>query len=198
MRKKSHLALAYYLMTSEGMETLTTHKKAFYWGSILPDCVPSFITTRHCIDDTFLHVRRELMRLVCSYNPTKGITSSFCRRLGVILHYVADYFTFPHNSFYPGTITDHCRYEEELKQTLRSYIKQDGNKRYRLKDPIAYDVESICSYIREAHQMYTNSCHGIDNDCTYIVQVCHNVVDSILCIIETDTLLYSPKLELAK
>ena len=118
MRKKSHLALAYYLMTSEGMETLTTHKKAFYWGSILPDCVPSFITTRHCIDDTFLHVRKELMRLVCSYNPTKGITSSFCRRLGVILHYVADYFTFPHNSFYPGTITDHCRYEEELKQTL--------------------------------------------------------------------------------
>ena len=44
MRKKSHISLAHYLMNSEGMESIQHHKGAFYIGSILPDCVPSFLS----------------------------------------------------------------------------------------------------------------------------------------------------------
>ena len=43
MRKKSHISLAWYLMNNEGMESLKHHKGAFYIGSILPDCIPSFL-----------------------------------------------------------------------------------------------------------------------------------------------------------
>ena len=38
-----------------------------------------------------------------------------CAGLGVIIHYIADYFTFPHNDHYPGNVKDHCYYERDLK-----------------------------------------------------------------------------------
>ena len=53
MRKKSHISLAHYLMNSEGMESIQHHKGAFYIGSILPDCVPSFLVRKHTIEESF-------------------------------------------------------------------------------------------------------------------------------------------------
>ena len=51
MRKKSHISLAWYLMNNEGMESVKHHKGAFYIGSILPDCIPSFLVRKHTIED---------------------------------------------------------------------------------------------------------------------------------------------------
>ena len=198
MRKKSHLALANYLMNSNGMEILMNYKRSFYWGSILPDCVPSFITTRHCMEDTFLHLKKQRHQLLQHYDPIKGITSSFCRHLGVILHYVADYFTFPHNAFYNGNIKEHCQYEKVLKHRLRSYVGAVEHKRKRAENSSFYTVESICHFIQQEHANYTNSVHNVDNDCTFIVAVCHQIVDSVLHMAERATFMASHKLELAK
>jgi len=46
MRKKSHISLAWYLMNSEGMESIQRHRGLFYIGSVLPDCLPSFYSKK--------------------------------------------------------------------------------------------------------------------------------------------------------
>lgn len=180
MRKKSHLTLASYLMNSDGMGQLATHKKAFYIGNILPDCIPTFITKRHRIDETFSILKRELTLLIEHYDFTRGITSYFCRHLGIILHHVADYFTFPHNSFYKGTLREHCKYEELLKHRLRSYVKSEDAKRERNTVPRFYSVEEICNMVHTMHDNYRTSKHSLDNDCNYIITICHRIVDSLL------------------
>lgn len=180
MRKKSHLTLASYLMNSDGMGQLATHKKAFYIGNILPDCIPTFITMRHRIDETFSILKRELTLLIEHYDFTRGITSYFCRHLGIILHHVADYFTFPHNSFYKGTLREHCKYEELLKHRLRSYVKSEDAKRERNTVPRFYSVEEICNMVHTMHDNYRTSKHSLDNDCNYIITICHRIVDSLL------------------
>ena len=50
MRKKSHISLAKYIVGSLEEQDLVKHKKAFYLGSILPDCKPSFLTVKHEIE----------------------------------------------------------------------------------------------------------------------------------------------------
>lgn len=180
MRKKSHLALASYLMNSEGMGQLATHKKAFYIGNILPDCIPSFITKRHTIEETFSILKRELTLLIEHYDFTKGITSYFCRHLGIILHHVADYFTFPHNSFYQGTLREHCKYEELLKHRLRSYVKSEDAQKKRDQVSHICSVEDICNMVRDMHEHYRTSKHSLDNDCNFIITICHKIVDSLL------------------
>jgi len=184
MRKKSHISLAIYLMKSMDTEALTNHKKAFCFGSILPDCVPSFITRKHCIEDTFEILKNEIIKITDDYEMDKGITGYYCRHLGVITHYVADYFTFPHNNIFEGNLREHCSYENDLKFAFRAYVKSDDAKRVREKNGTFHTVDEICKVIIEMHDEYLNAIKVIKIDCMYIVELCHKVVDAILQIFE--------------
>ena len=184
MRKKSHLSLASFLMKSEGMEVLATHKAAFYWGNILPDCIPSFITRRHTIEETFHFMKKELSLLIEDYNYAQGITGYFCRHLGIVLHYVADYFTYPHNNFYPGNIKDHCYYEKHMKFYMRAYVKTREAQRCRNLDFPLKSVDDVCRFVREAHAKYAKEQHSVSGDCNIIVSICHQIVDFILNLAE--------------
>lgn len=183
MRKKSHISLAKYLVNSKGMEELLVHKKAFYIGSIWPDCTISFIYRRHSKEETFSIMREELEKLVKSYQK-KGINGKFCRHLGIVTHYIADYFTYPHNDFYPGSIKDHCNYEKELKFYLREYVKTEEAQRERLENLNVESLEEICELIEKKHREYADDLKMIKQDCAYIVAINHMVVDMFLCYLE--------------
>ena len=129
MRKKSHISLAWYLMNSEGMESIQRHRGLFYIGSVLPDCLPSFIVRKHTMEDSFGVVEKELRKMVSHYNPREGLNRRFFIHLGVITHYISDYFTFPHNQNFPGNLKDHCIYEEELKTCNSFLCKESGGSK---------------------------------------------------------------------
>ncbi len=183
MRKKSHISVAWYLMNSEGMESIHHHKKSFYIGSVLPDCVPSFLVRKHTIEDSFDVLRKELYKMVSHYDPSEGIDSYFCMHLGVITHYISDYFTFPHNANYDGKLKDHCIYEKELKYEIRSYIKSPEAVRKRLGVEV-HEPEAILAFIRRMHQIYLETESMVRRDCEYIVCLCHTIVDAILLLFE--------------
>lgn len=186
MRKKSHISLAWYLMNSEGMEILGNHKGSFYIGSILPDCVPSFLVRKHTFDDSFDFLKKEFGKLVSHFDAAKGADCYFCRHLGVIVHYIADYFTFPHNANYPGKLKDHCAYEEELKHEIRSYVHSPEAIRKRLADTV-YSPSAILTFVQNMHEIYIRMQSVVKRDCEYIVELCHTVVDAILLLFEEQT-----------
>lgn len=178
MRKKSHISLAKYIVDSLNEQNLQKHKKAFYLGSILPDCKPSFLTTRHEIQETFDQVEEKIRRLSSGEN-VKNLRVYF-RDLGQVIHYVADYFTFPHNRNYTGTLRDHCTYEKWLKQSLKEYIRsgeaaRNSEKARRFRSP-----EAICEFIRRAHEAYMSRRTNVERDCRMIVVLCHQVVEGII------------------
>ncbi len=178
MRKKSHISLAKYIVDSLNEQNLQKHKKAFYLGSILPDCKPSFLTTRHEIQETFDQVEEKIRRLSSGEN-VKNLRVYF-RDLGQVIHYVADYFTFPHNRNYTGTLRDHCTYEKRLKQSLKEYIRsgeaaRNSEKARRFRSP-----EAICEFIRRAHEAYMSRRTNVERDCRMIVVLCHQVVEGII------------------
>lgn len=183
MRKKSHISLAWYLMNSEGMGALKSHKGSFYMGSILPDCVPSFLVRRHTIEDSFEVLKREIQKLISHFDPKKGVTCYFCRHLGVITHYISDYFTFPHNAHYPGNLKDHCIYEEELKKELRSYVHSPEAVKLR-EEKAMQSPDEILTFIRKMHDIYKDAESIVKRDCEYIIELCHRVVDAILGLLE--------------
>ena len=168
------------------MEYLQEYKKSFYLGSILPDCVPSFLTRRHCIEDTIEILKEEIDKITTDYDANKGLSTYFCRHLGVITHYVADYFTFPHNSIYQGNIKDHCIYEEDLKHAMREYVKSDRAKKIREKNGMFHDSNEIIDFIKKVHAEYLQLMLQVRIDCMYIVELCHKVVDAILQLFELE------------
>lgn len=178
MRKKSHVSLARYLVDSIDEQELTRHRKAFCLGSILPDCKPSFLTTRHEMEETFEAVQAEICRL----SQGKDIANMrvYFRDLGQVIHYIADYFTYPHNPHYEGSLREHCQYERWLKLNLREYISSGEAAK---RQPVAARLdtpEAICDLIRRMHEEYLGSMTNTHEDCRQIVLVCYLVVAAVI------------------
>lgn len=184
MRKKSHISLAGYILKNMKSVELTAHKKAFLMGSVLPDCIPSFITRRHNLDETFTILEKELYKVTEIDDTDKGIDSRYCRHLGVITHYIADYFTFPHNSIFPGNLKEHCAYEKELKNVLRDYVSNNSISHERRINKAFESVDEILEFIRKMHKSYLKAVNGVKADCRYIVELCFRVVDAVLQLFE--------------
>lgn len=182
-------------MDSMKVDGLKEHKKAFMIGSILPDCTPSFITRKHNINETFEILKEEIRKITEDFDAKRGMNGYYCRHLGVITHYIADYFTFPHNDIFEGTMREHCAYEKELKHTLKAYVRSGEAVRIREKNGTFTTVEEICSFIQMMHEEYTKAIKVVKEDCMYIVELCHRVVDAILQIFELR--FKSPRLVLA-
>lgn len=185
MRKKSHISLARYIVDSLDDEELKKHKISFYLGSILPDIKPSFIYRRHEINGTFPSIRRHIERLSEGEKAVRKEKKGrkYYMDLGQISHYLADYFTFPHNKIYPGGFKDHCSYEEKLKQDLRSYIKSGEAAKQELKKESFCSAESLCNFIQKAHEDYIVKKHDVEDDIHHIVEVNHKAVEGVLQLI---------------
>lgn len=184
MRKKSHISLAGYLLNSMNIDGLFHHKKAFYLGSILPDCIPSFITRRHTIEETFDILTDEILKITDNYDADRGINRYFTRHLGVVTHYIADYFTYPHNNIFEGNIKEHCSYEKKLITALRTYVRSEEAVKERENNLLFVTVDEILKFIKEMHEEYLKIAKKVRVDCDYIVELCHKVVDGILQIFE--------------
>lgn len=175
MRKKSHIDLAKYLIDNSDE---CRYRKIMYFGSILPDIVPTFIYKRHRIDTTLEIVRKEIEKVIEQESPSK----MYCLRLGIISHYISDYFTLPHNKEFVGNMREHCRYEKELISQLRQRIVDEESKEYKL-DIKQINVNDILNYIVARHNEYVEKVnsfkHTIQDDCEYITNVDINILQLI-------------------
>lgn len=188
MNKGSHISLAYFLMNDIPIFEFRKQRKAFLVGSILPDCLPSFLTTRHIISDTLDYLENEIQKVCDELLKKQEITPYCCRHLGVICHYLADYFTFPHNPGFQGSMKDHYNYEKKLLVILLDYLKQ---REVEVTPRIQYSIknsEDICHYIALKHKEYLETPHDILVDCRYIADICSSILNYIL---EYTNLMYS-------
>lgn len=181
MRKKSHISLANHMLSAFKEDTLLAHAFMFQVGSLLPDLVPSFITKKHRLDTTFDILEEKLNRVVEQYHGEDGLSMSMCKDLGVVTHYIADYFTLPHNLKFNGTLKDHVNYEEVLKHAMYRYVRQAYVANQPLIRMRMSSVDDICTFIKTCHleyiQMVTD---GQDIDCWHSVEVCRQVLEAVL------------------
>lgn len=82
MRKKSHVSLSRYLLDHIDSELLENHRKAFIVGSVLPDCKPSFVTTKHNMEETFDMVCEFIRKLTVNSDDYKKIIDSLLPEAG--------------------------------------------------------------------------------------------------------------------
>lgn len=186
MKKKSHLSLASYIIDGLQNEDLIKYRKSFLLGSVLPDCIPSFVTRRHTIEDTFEIFREELTAITEAYDWTRGITREFCRRLGVVIHYLADYFTFPHNSIFKGSMKEHITYEFALMDYFKKYLNSGETDVCLSSFSGLFTVDSICNFLKQAHTEYLQVAKKIATDTEYIVAMTVYIVRTVIDLLEVN------------
>lgn len=180
MRKKSHILLARYIAKNTEDEELKKHRLSFYIGSILPDCKPSFVYKKHEINGTFPDVKKMVNQLIFGKQQGKLTRKRrYYMNLGQVTHYVADYFTYPHNKIYQGNLKDHCSYEEQLKRSLKNYIMSRNMEAGEKVQADFSDAEALYEYILERHKQYLGRKINIETDIRNIVATNRMLVEAI-------------------
>ena len=180
MRKKSHILLARYLADQLIVdESLQSHRKAFCLGSILPDIRPSFVVKKHEYFSTFGEIQEKMLQLV-EHGPLEGKERVYWRNFGEVLHYVADYFTFPHNRTYTGSLYEHSQYEKILKRRLKTCIKSGAAGAYVFRDVYFKNLEELTEFVQVSHTSYLRKKRNITEDIQYILMVCYQVIQGIV------------------
>ncbi len=177
MRKKSHLALAVFLNAGTRLEEMDRYRKEFYFGSIQPDLNPRMFSEPHEFDESWERVKKLILQIVSEVKEEDYSRHAVWTQVGVVNHYLADYFTFPHNTCYKGNLRGHCQYENELKYLMRAYLyTAEARGVFDAQQLPAQQIsvpEQLFSYVERKHQVYMRQeSHSALNDCRWITEIC--------------------------
>lgn len=116
-------------MKGIGSDARRTQRWAFVFGCIEPDynyltylrgSLSNRMFSGHTFESTAAYISQAISRL-----EVRGhFRYRDYYRLGKLIHYVVDAFTYAHNHNFPGTLPDHRSYEMELKQKFAEFLSK--------------------------------------------------------------------------
>lgn len=143
------------------MYGIKLRKYNLIYGSIKPDMSVFFSKIPHYFNESLDILCLNINSLIDSTDNKREIeTMAFARELGVVLHYITDYFCRAHNDIngkkHP-TNYKHIVYEQRFQNKLKSYELDE----FREKAAISIDTDlehiyenSLKTYISKKHNKY--------------------------------------------
>ncbi len=157
-------------------------KYSFRYGNIKPDVSTFKINMPHTIEGSIEYLVQEIDLLLNEVNNIQQLRSrGFARRLGIINHYIADYFCRAHNKdmIDSGLIT-HLLYEKKLANLCKKNNIKKVQHNYNLDEITETGCTSIKEYILCMHSNYCKEAPDFAVDISYALHTCIIIVNSIL------------------
>lgn len=151
----------------------------FIWGNIKPDCVSKYKLKKHYLNESLDMIVKKI-EFLASLNiydiHTKYSLNSFNQELGVICHFLCDYFCVPHNQRWefknPNAMKEHIIYEKNLAKVAKNFvIKKDIDTTLTSKEIIQYIMNLQDKY--EAEVNY-------ENDLEFAYYACDSIINMVL------------------
>ncbi len=177
MFTQAHISLARFLANEMQIEEVKNHRFSLSFGSILPDRSPKQRMKDHEFDQTWEDTKERIRILEAMTVTDVRDERAVCRQLGMVLHYLADYFTRPHNPSYRDNMIVHSFYEGREAMALYRYLRSpEANAKFRSRKHVArkiLDDEQLFAYIEKLHKEYLlEETHTPRDDIHWIVNVC--------------------------
>lgn len=178
METKSHVILAKYLLEQIPELDSVKYQKVFILGCIEPDFnMFSYLKGSlkcqkfrgHNYNSSSNYSAHALEKLQSKRHW--GLLEYY--RLGKLMHYLSDAFTYPHNDNFRGTLREHRAYEARLHMCFTAYLKQCG------KENAKEYIEDVSGYIGEFHRQYMRTSGDVNNDAKFITQATSRVMRAL-------------------
>lgn len=111
MRMRNHYKMGSIIYKKMAENNMPLQKLAFIFGNLAPDIGLTYIYRRHQHSTSMSHLDKLILRLYYGIFHPNSIIFSF--RLGIITHYVCDYFCYAHNPAFKGHLREHIIYERK-------------------------------------------------------------------------------------
>jgi len=151
----------------------------FKTGCIMPDYSISLFLIPHYKEKSFNFVVNMIEEL---FNVNDFNLNIFSRRLGVVVHFLSDYFCRAHNDTDLDSLFNHFKYERKLhSEFLKLHVKDMALKNlYRLDNSFLTSSFFIANYINNMHKTFLNSEPSIEIDIKYSLEVCTVICYNII------------------
>ena len=181
MKSNSHRTLGIYLSDTYLQGYSTFCRKAFSFGCIQPDKNPltylkGSIRCQWLRGHNWDNANKYIKKLGDHLQHTKSLHFFDFYRLGKLIHYTADAFTYAHNIHYTQSLSEHRSYECKLHYELEMYLARVGND-YRI---MLQPQGSVSDFIRKNHARYMCCSPCLENDMEFSVRMCAQVLQLLL------------------
>ncbi len=188
MDSKSHTKVARTLLGyMEEKLGVRFDVSGFLHGNLRPDLRCEYVRRegRHYPSLRF----EEVMQKIVDFTQTYKIRPDDNNRelsgdLGEILHYITDFFCFPHNDdIYHRNLFAHYIYEKHMTLLINKIISDKKYRTWVKELSVPFTVDALISRIRKLHEKYrTQVMHTIQDDVMHVCKVCTMVAMSIVSI----------------
>ncbi|MGN0027098.1 MAG: zinc dependent phospholipase C family protein [Clostridium sp.] len=180
MMMNTHKSLAIsFVENVELNKSFLINYKHFIWGNLKPDSVSKYKFKKHYFDESFNMIVNKIQFLSSLSVDDIFIIYSigkFNQELGVICHFLCDYFCIPHYQRWefksPGAVKDHVLYENDLNKFSKTHkVRKELNTSLTCDDIRVYiyslqkEYEGIVSY---------------EKDLQYASHICNTIINLIL------------------
>ncbi len=151
------------------------NKVMFIYGNIKPDFFPEGAHSSHTIRTNIMDVKEYAARLMTQ----KLDINEFSLTLGVLCHYICDFFCIYHNERCRGkSLTEHIKYELLLHIKLKRLLSNGSFK--PLMETLSGDRD-ILWIISDLQESYDREMDTAVKDLSYAVTAAMIIAESIIC-----------------
>ncbi len=178
MLMNAHFLIAKSLLKNiESNKTFFIDEKHFIYGNLKPDAVPQYVFKKHYLNESFDTIASKINYL-CSLtldSLSKYFSvSKFSQELGVICHFLCDFFCVPHSERweFKHSMKKHMLYEKEL-----SIVAKESNLSIYKGDLITHSTFE--DFFNSLYVDYKNRL-DYKNDLFFSNYACSSVINYIL------------------
>lgn len=178
MNKPGHVLFTSHILHKE----LTPYRFWILVGNILPDVLVHTYLVGHTWRSSAKSILKKMEHLA-DWGEMNFVS---CLYLGYILHYLEDYFTYPHNDS-NISVTKHVQYERQFTDYLqKEYFEEERSE--EMTDSL--EISELQTYIKELHEEYMQRVPAFSNDAFYIQRAVAAVMETFTVIFDRNKKLY--------
>ena len=170
MRGKSHRHLGRYLVRQYMPNTPKRYIRAFLLGCVEPDKNPATylkgsFRSQWLRGHNYGNAQRYMRRISGRLEEKSRWNLLDYYKMGKLIHYTTDAFTYAHNESFGTKLSDHRAYEQELQDHFLDYL--ENPPLVELPEP-----SSVMDSIQAYHQDYERHPVGIRTDSHFALTAC--------------------------
>lgn len=183
MKSSSHFAMAYLISAALEKRGVFLDRKAFVCGSIAPDYLPSLFCAPHFAKACFRGIRSVSSKLAEVPMPEDGkISAASSKAFGIMCHYICDYFCFPHNREFSGTLKEHSAFEVQLDSFLRENCLKLLDVEARKDIDVPRSLRGVLDRIERMKREYNEKGYTFENDLCFSFNACVAAILAVVAI----------------
>ena len=110
MMTRNHLKMGRLIQDEMAKHDMPLNKPLFLAGNLAPDLIVSYLFRQHSYP-LCANQLKKLIRRLYDGGAARGYMK-FSFLLGIMSHYLCDFFCYPHTTVFSGGVREHARYEK--------------------------------------------------------------------------------------